>query len=51
MTMDRARFDQGLTYDAFKEQMTRNRDHFEANEQQVDLSKADLAAFRALPRR
>ena len=50
MTMDRARFDQGLTYDAFKGQMTRNRDNFEANEQQVDLSKADLAAFRALPR-
>ncbi|HEY8786640.1 MAG TPA: thioredoxin family protein [Candidatus Limnocylindria bacterium] len=50
MTIDRDRFDQGLTYDAFKEQMTRNRDHFEANEQQVDLSKEDLAAFRALPR-
>jgi hypothetical protein len=46
MTIDRARFDQGLTYDAFKEQMTRNRDHFEANEQQVVLSAED----RALPR-
>jgi hypothetical protein len=50
MTIDRARFDQGLTYDAFKEQMTRNRDHFEANEQQVVLSTEDLAPFRALPR-
>ena len=50
MTIDRARFDKGLTYKAFKEQMTRNRDHFEANEQQVDLNTEDLAAFRALPR-
>ena len=50
MTIDRARFDQGLTYDAYKEQMTRNRDRLEENEQRVDLSKEDLAAFRALPR-
>jgi thiol-disulfide isomerase/thioredoxin len=50
MTIDRARFDQGLTYDAFKEQMTRNRDRVEENEQRVDLDKEDLAAFRALPR-
>jgi thiol-disulfide isomerase/thioredoxin len=50
MTIDRARFDQGLTYDAYKEQMTRNRDRLEENEQRVDLAKEDLAAFRALPR-
>jgi hypothetical protein len=50
MTIDRARFDKGLTYDAYKEQMTRNRDRLEENEQRVDLSKEDLAAFRALPR-
>ena len=50
MTMDRARFDRGLTYDAFKAQMTRNRDRLEENEKRVDLSKEDLAAFRALPR-
>jgi hypothetical protein len=50
MTIDRARFDQGLTYDAYKEQMTRNRDRLEENEQRVDLSKEDLAAFRSLPR-
>jgi hypothetical protein len=50
MTIDRARFDQGLTYDAFKAQMTRNRDRLEENERRVDLSKEDLAAFRALPR-
>jgi hypothetical protein len=50
MTIDGARFDQGLTYDAYKEQMTRNRDRLEENEQRVDLAKEDLAAFRALPR-
>jgi hypothetical protein len=50
MTIDRARFDQGLTYDAFKGQMTRNRERLEENEQHVDLDKEDLAAFRALPR-
>jgi hypothetical protein len=50
MTIDRARFDQGLTYDAYKEQMTRNRDRLEENELRIDLSKEDLAAFRALPR-
>jgi hypothetical protein len=48
--IDRARFDQGMTYDAYKDQMTRNRDRVEENERSVDLSKEDLAAFRELPR-
>ena len=50
MTIDAARFNKGLTYDAYKDQMTRNRDRLEENERRVDLSKEDLAAFRALPR-
>ena len=50
MTIDRARFDQGLTYDAFKAQMTRNRERLEDNEKRVDLAKENVAAFRALPR-
>jgi hypothetical protein len=50
MTIDRARFDQGLTYEGYKSQMTRNRDRFEENEKRVDLDEADLEAFRALPR-
>jgi thiol-disulfide isomerase/thioredoxin len=50
MTIDRARFEKGLTYEAYKDQMTRNRDRLEENEQRVDLAKEDLAAFRALPR-
>ena len=50
MTIDRARFDTGLTYEAYKAQMTRNRDRLDENERRVDLSKEDLAAFRSLPR-
>jgi len=50
MTIDRTRFDKGLTYDAYKAQMTRNRERLEENEQHVALSKEDLAAFSALPR-
>jgi thiol-disulfide isomerase/thioredoxin len=50
MTIDGARFDQGLTYEAYKDQMTRNRDRLEENERRIDLNKEDLAAFRALPR-
>jgi hypothetical protein len=50
MTIDRSRFDQGLTYDEFKGQMTRNRERMEANERDVELTTDDLGAFRALPR-
>jgi Thioredoxin len=50
MTIDRVRFDQGMTYDAYKAQMTRNRERLEENEKRVDLAKVDVAAFRALPR-
>jgi thioredoxin family protein len=50
MTIDRARFEQGLTYDDYKAQMTRNRERVDENETRVQLSGKDLAAFRALPR-
>ena len=50
MTIDRARFDQGLTYDAYKAQMTRNRERLEENEKRVELDRDDVGAFRALPR-
>jgi hypothetical protein len=50
MTADR--FAKGMTYDAFKDAMTRNRDRVEANEARVKLSADDLAAFkRARPLR
>jgi hypothetical protein len=50
MTIDRARFDQGMTYDAYKAQMTRNRERLEENERLVRLRAEDLRAFTDLPR-
>jgi Thioredoxin len=50
MTIDQTRFSTGLTYDQFKDQMTRNRDRVEANEARVTIDPADLAAFRGLDR-
>lgn len=47
MRIDRARFSTGLTYDQYKDQMTRNRERLEANEAQVTIDPADLAAFRS----
>ncbi|HEV8534894.1 MAG TPA: thioredoxin family protein [Candidatus Limnocylindria bacterium] len=49
MTIDRARFDRGMTYDAYKAQMTRNLDRLEENERRLQLRSDDLAAFRGLP--
>ena len=49
MAVTRERFAQGMTYDEFKQQMTRNRERLEANERGVQLRPEDLAAFRALP--
>ncbi|HEV8468026.1 MAG TPA: thioredoxin family protein [Candidatus Limnocylindria bacterium] len=50
MTIDRARFDQGMTYDAYKAQMTRNRDRVEENERRAELRSQDIAAFQGLAR-
>ncbi|MDP9246425.1 MAG: thioredoxin family protein [Chloroflexota bacterium] len=47
-TIDRARFATGLTYDQYKDQMTRNRDRVEANEARVQIDPDDLEAFRSL---
>ncbi len=49
MTVTRERFEQGMSYDAYKAQMTRNRDRLEANEATVELSAADEAFFAELP--
>jgi hypothetical protein len=46
----RERFEQGMTYDEFKTQMTRNQERFAANERNLILKPADLEAFRRLPR-
>lgn len=49
MTVTRERFDQGLTYDAYKAQMTRNQERFATNEREFTVDPADLAAFKDLP--
>ncbi len=50
MSVTRERFAQGMTYDAWQAQMTRNRERFEENERSLALTDEDLAPFRALPR-
>lgn len=50
MSMDRARFESGMTYDAYKGAMTRNRERLEENERRVVLDAGTVAFFRALPR-
>lgn len=49
MAVTRERFEQGLTYAAYKAQMTRNRERLEANERDLALTPDDLAAFTQLP--
>ena len=48
MTVTRERFAQGLTYDAYKAQMTRNGERFAINEQTVELRSDDIAFFAGL---
>lgn len=50
MAVTKERFAQGMTYEAYKAQMTRNRERLEANEQSVDLAPTDLAFFQQLPK-
>src|SRR5688500_17800758 len=49
MTLDRARCDQGLTYDAFKAAMTRNQERFAENESRVVLDPETVRIFKSLP--
>lgn len=50
MAVTHVRFEQGMTYDQFKAQMTRNQDRFAANERALALDPTDLAVFQNLPR-
>jgi len=50
MAVTRERFEQGMTYEQFKQQMTRNQERFEANEQAFQPSTTDLATFTGLSR-
>lgn len=49
MPVSRERFEQGMTYAAYREQMTRNRERFEENERTVEFAPEDLAFFKQLP--
>jgi hypothetical protein len=48
MAVTAERFAQGLTYEAYKAQMTRNQERFQQNEQRVVLNAADLEPFKRL---
>ena len=50
MVVTRERFEQGLTYEQFKQQMTRNQERFATNERSIQFAPEDLAAFTGLPR-
>src|SRR5438874_1697021 len=49
MPVTRQQFESGMTYDAYKAQMTRNREQLEQNEKDVQLGPEDVQAFRELP--
>jgi hypothetical protein len=49
MMLDRARWDTGLTYDAFKAAMTRNQERFAQNENRVVLDPETVRTFKSLP--
>jgi hypothetical protein len=50
VAVTREQFDKGMTYDAYKAQMTRNREQVEKNETNLQLTDEDVAAFRDLPK-
>lgn len=50
MAVTKERFSQGLTYDAYKAQMSRNKEKFEENERTVQLPAADLEALKKGPK-
>ncbi|TMC55942.1 MAG: thioredoxin family protein, partial [Chloroflexi bacterium] len=49
MSITRERFESGLSYQAYKEAMTRNRDRVEANERRVVLDRETVRALKSLP--
>lgn len=49
MAISRERFEQGMTYEQYKAQMTRNRDRLEDNERTATVSDADIEFFKQLP--
>jgi hypothetical protein len=50
MMIDRARWDKGMTYDAYKAAMTRNQERFAENESRVVVDPATVRTFTSLPK-
>ena len=50
MAVTREQFESGMTYDAYKAQMTRNQERFVENEKKIKFDPADLEAFKKLPK-
>jgi hypothetical protein len=51
MAVDRARWEKGITYEAFKAAMTRNQDRFAENEGRVALDPETIKTFKSLSQR
>ncbi|HEY8601718.1 MAG TPA: thioredoxin family protein [Thermomicrobiales bacterium] len=49
MAVTAERFNQGMTYEEYRAQMTRNRERFDETEAAVELDPADVQAFSSLP--
>ena len=49
MPVTREQFESGLTYAAYKAQMTRNKDQVEQNERDLQLTQDDVNALQSLP--
>lgn len=49
MAVTAERFNQGMTYEDYRQQMTRNRERFDRTEAAVELSQDDVQAFASLP--
>jgi len=50
MAVTREQFESGMTYQAYKDQMTRNKEQLEQNEKDLELKSDDVAAFKDLPK-
>ena len=49
MAVTREQFEAGMTYDAYKAQMTRNKEQVEQKERDLQLKPDDVQAIRSLP--
>lgn len=49
MAVTAERFNQGMTYEEYRQQMTRNRERFDQTEAAVELNQDEVQAFAGLP--